>query len=66
MISFGDNMTNKLSYEELEKKVQVLEQVERDRLKVDKAFRESEDRFLSLFKTNHAIMLIINPDTGDH
>ena len=31
----------------------------------EKVLRESEERYHNLFKNNHAIMLLVNPDTGD-
>ena len=35
------------------------------RKKVEKALRESEERYKSLFKNNHSVMLLIDPENAD-
>jgi two-component system cell cycle sensor histidine kinase/response regulator CckA len=35
------------------------------RKQVEKDLRESEERYKSLFKNNHSVMLLIDPETGD-
>jgi len=35
------------------------------RKKAQKALRESEERYRSLFKNNHSVMLLIDPESGD-
>jgi PAS domain S-box-containing protein len=36
-----------------------------ERKKAEESLKESEERYHSLFQNNHAVMLLINPDTGD-
>ena len=36
-----------------------------ERKQVEEALKESEGRYRSLFKNNHAIMLLIKPSTGE-
>lgn len=36
-----------------------------DRKKAEKALRESEERYRSLFKNNHSVMLLIDPESAD-
>lgn len=36
-----------------------------DRKKAEKVLRESEERYRSLFKNNHSVMLLIDPDSAD-
>jgi len=36
-----------------------------DRKKGEKALRESEERYRSLFKNNHSVMLLIDPESAD-
>ena len=36
-----------------------------DRKKVEQALRESEERYRSLFKNNHSVMLLIDPESAD-
>jgi len=44
--------------------LQRVARAEAERLKAERALRESEERYRSLFENNHAIMLIIEPDAG--
>ncbi len=36
-----------------------------DRKKTEEAFKESEERYRSLFKNNHSVMLLIDPESAD-
>jgi PAS domain S-box-containing protein len=36
-----------------------------ERKKAEESLKESEQKYHSLFQNNHAVMLLINPDTGD-
>jgi len=36
-----------------------------ERKKTEKKLHESDDRYKSLFRDNHSVMLLINPDTGE-
>jgi PAS domain S-box-containing protein len=58
-------MTEKPTYEELEKRIQELEQSEADRNQMANTLRESEERYKSLFKNNYFVMMLIDPDNAD-
>jgi PAS domain S-box-containing protein len=53
------------TYEELRKRVQELEEAQFERKRAEDALRESEALFRNLFKHHAAVMLIIDPDTGN-
>ncbi len=36
-----------------------------ERVRIEKALMESEERYKSLFKNNHSVMLLIDPENGD-
>ena len=58
--------TNVPIYDEAGRLV-ALEGISRDitrRVKTEEKLRESESRYSSLFETNHAVMLLIDPETG--
>lgn len=44
--------------------LQRVARAEAERLNAERALRESEERYRSLFENNHAVMLIIDPDDG--
>ncbi|MCK5664731.1 MAG: PAS domain S-box protein, partial [Thiotrichaceae bacterium] len=58
-------MTAKPTYEELENKIHELELEKLDSIRTENALRESEERYKSLFKNNHSVMLLIDPDNAD-
>lgn len=64
------------SYEEMEARVQdrtrelaqanaALQKEVAERLWSEKKLKESEERYRSLFQNNHAVMLLIDPETGE-
>jgi PAS domain S-box-containing protein len=57
-------MSKKPTYEELEQRIQELEKAEFKRKKAEKALHESEERYRSLFQNNHAVLLLIDPDSA--
>ncbi|MGD2150886.1 MAG: PAS domain S-box protein, partial [Desulfobacterales bacterium] len=58
-------MDRKPTYEELEQRVKKLERETIKSRQIELALKESEERYKSLFKNNHSVMLLINPESGD-
>lgn len=50
---------------DLESVNQGLESEIAERKRVEKALRESEERYRSLFKNNHSVMLLVDPESAD-
>jgi PAS domain S-box-containing protein len=50
---------------DLESINQGLESEIAERKRVEKALRESEERYRSLFKSNHSVMLLVDPESAD-
>jgi len=58
-------MTEKPSYEELEKKIQKLEKSESDRTRMENVLRGSEERYRGFFIDNHFVILLIDPENAN-
>jgi len=58
-------MNKKPTYQELEQRIKELEEESVKRNQAEEALRESEERYRSLFKNNHSIMLLIDPENAD-
>ena len=58
-------MSKKPTYEELEKRVEELEEETARFRQIEETLRDSEERYRSLFKNNHSIMLLIDPESGN-
>lgn len=59
------SVPEKPTYEELEQRIKELEQAESEHKQVEEFMRESEERYKNIFKNNHSVMLIINPENAD-
>ena len=57
-------MTRKPSYEELEQRIRVLEEVAVNGKRTETALRQSQEAFQSLFDDHTAVKLIVDPNTG--
>jgi len=57
-------MFKKRTYKELEQRIQELERAESKRNLDEKALQESEERYRSLFKNHHSVMLLIDPESA--
>ncbi|MGD2029904.1 MAG: response regulator [Desulfobacterales bacterium] len=58
-------MVKEPTYEELKQRVKKLEGETIKSKRAEEALRESEERYKSLFKNNHSVMLLIDPENGD-
>jgi PAS domain S-box-containing protein len=58
------NSVQNLFVSNLEKALFTVREENTNRQKIEQSLRESETRYKSLFENNHAVMLIIDPETG--
>ena len=58
-------MTQKPSYEALEKRIRELERGEKRHQAIENVLRERENRYRNLFMNSHAVMLLIDPAGGE-
>ena len=59
------SMETKPTYEELDQRVKELEKEVFERQRAEEALQESEERYDILFKNNHSVMLLIDPESAD-